>query len=74
MKFSTYDQDNDNHMSHHCAAEYKAAWWMNGCFQSSLNGPYSPTSQIQSSFGIIWHFDLGTAEALQFTEMKICRR
>ena len=47
---------------------------MKDCFQSSLNAPYSPTAQVPSYTGILWDFDLGRFESLQFTEMKICRR
>ena len=72
MKFSTYDQDNDNDFGH-CAASYSSAWWMNACFQSNLNAPYSPTDQVQSGTGILWELDLTSTESLQFTEMKICR-
>ena len=45
--FSTYDQDNDNAPSHHCARDYQyAGWWINGSgdncasTKTNLNGPY----------------------------------
>ena len=45
--FSTYDRDNDNAPSHHCARDYQyAGWWINGSGDScastktNLNGPY----------------------------------
>lgn len=45
--FSTYDRDNDNARSHHCARDYQnAGWWINGSgdrcasTKTNLNGPY----------------------------------
>ena len=74
MKFSTYDQDNDNDDKNHCATYFDTAWWMDACFWSALNGAYSPTSLVQGGTGILWERDLRNTESLKFTEMKICRR
>ncbi|XP_071162194.1 ficolin-2-like [Mytilus edulis] len=47
MKFSTYDQDNDEHKSHNCAGglNFQGGWWYNNCWHSlkdaMLNGHYT---------------------------------
>ena len=40
MQFSTYDKDNDMAQTYSCSVTKKGAWWYNGCYASSLNGPY----------------------------------
>lgn len=39
MKFSTFDQDNDN-SNRNCADENSSGWWFNNCYHCNLNGPY----------------------------------
>jgi len=37
MMFSTYDVDNDQHGSLHCAAEFGSGFWYNSCYCVSVN-------------------------------------
>ncbi|XP_061190464.1 ficolin-2-like [Saccostrea echinata] len=41
MPFSTRDRDNDN-SGGPCAGNYEGGWWMNACYKTFLNGPWSP--------------------------------
>ena len=72
-KFTTYDQDHDTKATYNCAVRYRTAWWMNGCFRCSLNGPANPSGHIAFAMGIMWRDNIGYYEPLQFTEMKLCR-
>ncbi|KAG8178280.1 hypothetical protein JTE90_001316 [Oedothorax gibbosus] len=65
-KFSTKDQDNDNHESH-CASTYKGGWWYNSCHHSNLNGLYLRGTRD----GIEWNSWSGYKESMETTEMKI---
>ncbi|KAL7739226.1 hypothetical protein ACLKA6_015084 [Drosophila palustris] len=40
MKFSTFDEDNDN-SERNCADENSSGWWFNSCYHCNLNGPYN---------------------------------
>ena len=40
MRFSTFDNDNDNH-SGNCATDYDGAWWYNACDCANLNGLFN---------------------------------
>ena len=73
MKFSTKDNDNDNHDSQHCATHFKGDWWFNACFQSHLNGPYYHEGSVLTWSGIIWYDWKGDSYSLKFTEMKVHR-
>lgn len=39
MRFSTYDNDNDN-FAGNCAEQDGSGWWMNRCHAAHLNGKY----------------------------------
>ena len=73
MKFSTKDNENDNHGSLHCAAHTKEGWWFNACFQSHLNGTYYHGGSVPTWNGIIWYDWKGDSYSLKFTEMKVRR-
>ncbi|XP_062597398.1 fibrinogen-like protein 1, partial [Saccostrea cucullata] len=51
MPFSTYDRDNDNHLTLNCAVWGKGGWWHNACHKSNLNGLYSDNRYGQ---GVNW--------------------
>ena len=75
MKFSTKDNDNDNHeRGGSCAIDYKGAWWFNNCMQTHLNAPYHPNGgPVSVKSGILWHDWKGNTYSLKFTEMKVRR-
>ena len=63
-KFTTRDNDNDNH-SNNCAQYAQGAWWFENCYNSHLNGRYYHN-------GIIW-YSWKRSYSLKFTEMKTRR-
>ena len=74
MKFSTKDNDNDNHyLGDSCAIKYEGAWWFNNCMQSHLNAPYHPNGPVSWFSGIVWYTWKGGKYSLKFTEMKVRR-
>ncbi|XP_017278610.1 fibrinogen-like protein 1 [Kryptolebias marmoratus] len=72
MRFSTYDQDNDNYNGN-CAQEDKGGWWFNKCHSAHLNGVYYPTGQYSSSTddGVVWYPWKGWWYSLKTTIMKL---
>ncbi|GFY56561.1 techylectin-5A [Trichonephila inaurata madagascariensis] len=70
QKFSTKDQDNDNHGSH-CANTLKSGWWYKSCYTANLNGLNLRGSHKNNHSGISWHAFRGNEESLNTTEMKI---
>ena len=72
IPFSTKDQDNDGHISAHCAQSHTGAWWYNYCTGSNLNGVYylGPNSPHN---GIFWFEWKGASYSLKVTEMKVRR-
>lgn len=68
MKFTTHDQDNDNHRTLHCANFRHGAWWYNACSYSNLNGLY--LSGQSSLHGLEWR-TWRNHVSIPFTEMKI---
>ena len=67
-KFSTKDNDNDEHNSN-CANKYKGGWWYRACHDVNINGLYG----VDNTSGIIWKKWKGYYHSLPFTEMKIRR-
>jgi len=65
VRFSTYDQDNDNVAASNCANAFHGGWWYNSCHSCELNGEYNNTVQGQ---GIIWN---DYTYSLKSSEMKI---
>ena len=70
QKFSTKDEDNDNHKDS-CATMFKGAWWYNSCHSSNLNGLYHKGKHESYADGVNWHAWKGHNEALEWTEIKI---
>ncbi|XP_033114759.1 ficolin-1-like isoform X1 [Anneissia japonica] len=72
--FSTRDMDNDNKGGgYNCATVYSGAWWFVECFESHLNGRFSPTVPNQSgNEGIVWRNGENFLQS-RFSEMKIQR-
>ena len=54
--FSTFDKDNDNKASEHCAEIHRGGWWYNECDLANLNGIYhhSPRLESPTDSGIEW--------------------
>ena len=47
-KFSTYDRDNDENPTYHCAVRLKAGWWFKVCARVYLNSVYGGDGEITS--------------------------
>lgn len=72
IRFSTYDQDNDNYKGN-CAREDKGGWWFNKCHSGHLNGRYYPSGHYSASTddGIIWYPWRGWWYSLKTSVMKL---
>ena len=70
VKFTTKDQDNDNH-GNNCAALYKGAWWYLNCHRSNLNGLYLSGAHTTSADGVNWYDWRGHNYSLKISEMKL---
>ena len=69
MKFSTYDQDNDN-ASGDCSNTYgRVGWWFEMCYSTLLTGNYKFTK----GHGEITWYNFSEVDP-QFVEMKIRRK
>ncbi|XP_071840829.1 fibrinogen-like protein A isoform X1 [Apostichopus japonicus] len=67
--FSTFNKDNDESGSTHCAVERHGAWWYKSCATSNLNGDYMAADDNESS--IHWYDLPGGLYNIKYTEMKI---
>ena len=67
MRFSTFDQDNDD-TAQHCAKKLLAAWWFNSCKRSNLNGGY--LGNVMENKGITWSRWRNT-QSMKSAQMKI---
>ncbi|XP_039976198.1 fibrinogen-like protein 1 [Xiphias gladius] len=72
MKFSTYDQDNDNYEKN-CAKEDKGGWWFNKCHSAHLNGIYYPNGHYSAvtDDGVVWYTWRGWWYSLKTSIMKL---
>ncbi|GFT22626.1 techylectin-5A [Nephila pilipes] len=70
-KFSTIDQDNDDHKEISCALRYKGGWWYGACYYANLNGLYLRGPHESLENGVNWKTFKGYYESLDSTEMKI---
>ncbi|XP_025754264.1 fibrinogen-like protein 1 isoform X1 [Oreochromis niloticus] len=72
IKFSTYDQDNDNYNGN-CAEEDKGGWWFNKCHSAHLNGKYYPSGYYNSvtDDGVVWYTWRGWWYSLKTSIMKL---
>ncbi|XP_031135851.1 fibrinogen-like protein 1 [Sander lucioperca] len=72
MKFSTYDQDNDNYKGN-CAQEDKGGWWFNKCHSAHLNGMYYPNGHYSAltDDGVVWYTWKGWWYSLKTSIMKL---
>lgn len=53
-KFSTYDQDNDDHATTNCASLFKGGWWHANCHHANLNGIYYGGPHQPYAKGVNW--------------------
>ncbi|XP_068445672.1 fibrinogen-like protein 1 [Clinocottus analis] len=72
VRFSTYDQDNDNHKGN-CAQEDKGGWWFNKCHSAHLNGLYYPNGfyNALTDDGVVWYTWRGWWYSLKTSAMKL---
>uniref|UniRef100_A0A667XKZ7 Fibrinogen-like protein 1 n=1 Tax=Myripristis murdjan TaxID=586833 RepID=A0A667XKZ7_9TELE len=72
MKFSTYDQDNDNYIRS-CAQEDKGGWWFNRCHSAHLNGLYYHYGHYSAKTddGVVWFTWRGWWYSLKTSIMKL---
>ncbi|XP_074530872.1 fibrinogen-like protein 1 [Halichoeres trimaculatus] len=72
MKFSTYDQDNDNYKGN-CAEEDKGGWWFNKCHSAHLNGKYYSNGyySARTDDGVVWYPWRGWWYSLKTSIMKL---
>ena len=78
QKFSTFDKDNDQHNTLHCAEYTKSGWWFKNCLRVNLNGVYYVNGRVAvTAVGIHWgtgtSFSDYAKNSLLFTEMKVRR-
>ena len=70
-KFSTKDQDNDEHAAVSCSTRYKGAWWYYSCHYSNLNGLYLSGNHTTHADGVNWFTFKRHYYSLKVSEMKL---
>ncbi|PIK52869.1 hypothetical protein BSL78_10219 [Apostichopus japonicus] len=77
-RFSTHDQDNDDHESVDCASIRHGGWWYGRCCSANLNSDYNvelitPPSKecCGGKTSVCWNDLSGPDHNLKYTEMKI---
>ncbi|XP_068104938.1 ficolin-1-like [Hyperolius riggenbachi] len=71
MKFSTFDEDNDEKDDTHCASQYKGGWWFKSCHSAYLNGLYVKGDRREDFNGITWVTAKSKFYSFRRAEMKI---
>ncbi|XP_063792806.1 ficolin-2-like isoform X2 [Pseudophryne corroboree] len=71
MKFTTFDEDNDENSTGNCGNLYKGGWWFKSCHSAYMNGLYLHGEQKESLVGINWHSAKGDRYSFAHVEMKI---
>uniref|UniRef100_A0A1I8HQ08 Fibrinogen C-terminal domain-containing protein n=1 Tax=Macrostomum lignano TaxID=282301 RepID=A0A1I8HQ08_9PLAT len=72
MKFSTTDQDNDQH-SADCSDSYGGGggWWFGACFRANPNGEYSNTEVWKQTKYLNWYYIDGEFVSLRETRIMV---
>lgn len=71
LQFSTYDQDNDNHSTVHCANTHGGGWWYRSCIHGHLTGMFYSTGYDPENNGIFWQGLTTDNESLKQAVMAI---
>ncbi|XP_058450606.1 ficolin-1-like isoform X2 [Malaya genurostris] len=69
-KFSTHDQDNDEH-SQSCAVLYHGAWWYSSCHAANLNGKYVRGEVIEYATSMCWKAFMGYNYGLKTSKILV---
>ena len=78
QKYSTFDKDNDQNNTLHCAQYTKSGWWFKNCLRVNLNGVYNVSGRMRVT-AVCMHWGTRTPlsgyakNSLLFTEMKVRR-
>ncbi|XP_078573073.1 fibroleukin-like [Branchiostoma floridae x Branchiostoma japonicum] len=71
-RFSTHDQDNDDHPGHDCATVHgRGGWWYNSCDYANLNQPYKHGGGGTDHHGIEWYAWTSHRFSIKSSVMKI---
>ncbi|XP_078611763.1 uncharacterized protein LOC144882092 [Branchiostoma floridae x Branchiostoma japonicum] len=70
-RFSTHDQDNDDHSSHCAADNGRGGWWYGTCDNANLNQPYKHGGGGTDVHGIEWTAWTAHRYSIKSSVMKI---
>lgn len=72
-KFTTKDQDNDEHTTSNCAEDHKGGWWYASCHTTNLNGIYYNTKTVPAGQfdGISWNSWYGDSVSMKTVVMAV---